>query len=166
MISIRHENPEDYEAVYRINELAFEQTGEADLVEKLRAAEPYISLVAIKDDKIVGHIFFSQVTLEDKEINALGLAPMAVLPEFQKQGVGSELVKRGLQECKTQGFETVVVLGHPEYYPRFGFVPAKTRGVWCEYPVPDEVFMVLELKTGALEKHSGVFKYRPEFAEV
>lgn len=166
MITIRHEKLEDHEAVYRVNALAFQQPGEANLVKKLRGNKPYISLVAIKDKQIIGHIFFSPVTLEDKEFNALGLAPMAVLPEFQNQGIGSKLVRHGLEECKNQGFETVVVLGHPEYYPRFGFVPAKTKGITCEYPVPDEVFMILELKPGILNERSGIIKYRPEFAEV
>ena len=127
-----------------------------------------ISLVAVKDGKIIGHIFFSEVTLEpeNKNLKAIGLAPMAVLPAFQNQGIGSKLVKQGLETCKNKGYEAVVVLGHPEYYPRFGFTTAKEKGFDCEYPVPDEVFMILELKPDALNGKTGTVKYRPEFADV
>lgn len=168
MINIRNEKAEDYADVYQINELAFENKGEANLVKRLRNVEPYISLVAVKDGKIIGHIFFSEVTLEpeNKNLKAIGLAPMAVLPTFQNQGIGSKLVKQGLEACKNKGFEAVVVLGHPEYYPRFGFTMAKEKGFDCEYPVPDEVFMILELKPDALNGKTGTVKYRPEFADV
>ena len=91
---------------------------------------------------------------------------MAVLPEFQNRAVGSELARRGLEACRSIGHDVVVVLGHPEYYPRFGFVPAKQLGLTCEYPVPDEVFMVVELREGALGGLKGVVKYRPEFSNV
>ena len=168
MINIRNEKAEDYADVYQINELAFGNKGEANLVKRLRNVEPYISLVAVKDGKIIGHIFFSEVTLEpeNKNLKAIGLAPMAVLPTFQNQGIGSKLVKQGLEACKNKGFEAVVVLGHPEYYPRFGFTTAKEKGFDCEYPVPDEVFMILELKPDALNGKTGTVKYRPEFADV
>lgn len=168
MITIRNEKTEDFANVYQVNELAFECKDEANLVERLRAVEPHISLVAVKDGKVVGHIFFSEVSLEPENENfkAIGLAPMAVLPEFQDQGIGSQLVKKGLVECKNQGYEAVVVLGHPEYYPRFGFSTAKEKGIDCEYDVPDEAFMILELTPEALNGKSGTIKYRPEFAEV
>lgn len=168
MIEIRNEKPADYKAVYRINKLAFEQEGEADLVERLRSVEPHISLVAVKDDEIVGHIFFSPVSIEpaDEKFNSMGLAPMAVLPEFQNQSVGSALVKRGLEECKNLNFDAVFVLGHSKYYPRFGFQTAKEKGFDCEYEVPDEAFMVLELKSGALNKYNGIVKYHSEFAKM
>lgn len=165
MISIRDENPEDYAAVERVNELAFGRAGEAVLVSKLRAVEPCISLVAIENEKIVGHILFSPVSVESEgeKFEAIGLAPMAVLPEHQNQGIGTELVKYGLEACKGLGFNIIFVLGHPEYYPRFGFAPAKTKGIECEYPVPDEAFMVLELQADALHRRIGTVKYRPEF---
>lgn len=152
-----------------MNERAFGRPEEADLVDALRKrVEPHISLAAIVDERIVGHIFFSVVHVESEAhaFTALGLAPMAVLPEFQNQGVGSELVRRGLEECRRLGHEVVVVLGHPEYYPRFGFVPARRKGLSCEYPVPEEVFMVLELSEGALSGRGGVVKYSPEFGSV
>ena len=169
MITIRAETADDIPVVRRINELAFGQPNEAALVDMLRAAaHPYISLVAAKDKQVVGHIFFSTVTFEAEDSAAssiLGLAPMAVLPEYQKQGIGSQLVREGLRECQRIGCDVVVVLGHPEYYPRFGFVPASQKGLRCEYAVPDEVFMVAELKPDALSGR-GLVKYRPEFGDV
>ena len=117
---------------------------------------------------MVGHIFFSPVSIESaaSSFTAIGLAPLAVLPEFQRQGIGSLLVQHGLKECLRLGFPVVVVLGHPRYYPRFGFSPAKSKGLDCEYPVPDEVFMVAELSPGALRGRTGLVKYRPEFADA
>jgi putative acetyltransferase len=168
-LKIRAEMAEDYPAVHQLNEQAFDGPGEANLVEALRqSGEPYISLVAEEGDRIVGHIFFSPVLIESEAgaFKAIGLAPMAVLPEFQNQGIGSQLVRRGLEECRNIGHEVVVVLGHPEYYPRFGFIPASRKGLSCEYPVPDEVFMVLELREGALSGREGLVKYRPEFGSV
>lgn len=169
MLIIRAETDADYSAVHKVNERAFDRPGEADLVDALREnARPYISLVAESDGEIVGHIFFSPVLIasEVSSFNALGLAPMAVLPELQNQGIGSELVQRGLEACRSIGHYVVVVLGHSEYYPRFGFVPASQKGLSCEYPVPDEVFMVAELKEGALAGRRGMVKYRPEFNSV
>jgi putative acetyltransferase len=172
MITVRAEIVEDIPAVRQVNESAFGQPNEAALVDVLRAAaHPYISLVAEKDGQVVGHIFFSPVTIEaeneveDSASLILGLAPMAVLPEYQKQGIGSQLVREGLRECLRIGCEAVVVLGHPEYYPRFGFAPASQKGLRCEYAVPDEAFMVAELKPDALSK-PGLVRYRPEFAAV
>lgn len=168
MIAIRNEKFEDYADVYQVNELAFGRKDEANLIERLRAVEPRVSLVAVRNGKIVGHIFFSEVMLEPegKNLKAAGLAPMAVLPEFQNQGIGSKLVKHGLKACENQGFEIVVVLGHPAFYPRFGFETAKKKGITCEYPVPDEAFIILELEPGILAGKIGRIKYRPEFADV
>jgi len=168
MIEIRCETPDDYADIRRVNTLAFERDNEATLVDRLRAVQPHISLVAVEDGQVIGHIFFSPMSVEsgDGAFTALGLAPMAVLPEYQNQGTGSQLVKRGLEECRVLNYNVVFVLGHPHYYPRFGFSPAKAKGDSCEYPVPDEVFMVVELQFDALCGRTGVVKYRPEFAEV
>ncbi|HVG33609.1 MAG TPA: N-acetyltransferase [Pyrinomonadaceae bacterium] len=169
MLITRAETEADHQAVRQVNERAFGRAGEADLVDALRRkAQPQISLVAEVDGRVVGHIFFSPVLIESEasKFTALGLAPMAVLPEFQNQSIGSELVRRGLEACRSIGHDVVVVLGHPSYYPRFGFVTAKQKGLTCEYNVPDEAFMVAELKEGALAGRRGVVKYRPEFNDV
>ena len=166
MIAVRAEEIQDRDAVHRINELAFGQPDEANLVDALRSkASPFISLVAIVDEQIAGHIFFSPVTIESGEggFEAMGLAPMAVLPEYQNQGIGSQLVREGLKECGRIGHDIVVVLGHPEFYPRFGFAPASLKGLRSEYDVRDEVFMVAELSEGALGGRRGLVKYHPEF---
>jgi len=170
MIIIREERPEDVVGIRQVNEQAFGSPVEANLVDLLRTrGKVSLSLVATQNDRIVGHILFSLVRVESEGgvfDAALGLAPMAVLPGLQKQGIGSQLVKRGLEHCRKSGYECVVVLGHAEYYPRFGFVPASRYGLTCEYDVPDEVFMALELREGALQGRAGVARYQPEFKEV
>jgi putative acetyltransferase len=170
---IRRERPEDFDQVRRVNVEAFGQESEADLVDRLReGGGAVVSLVAVQDGQVVGHILFSPVAFElregdgDRLPRMAGLAPMAVLPGLQRQGVGSGLIEHGLAACRREGFDAVVVLGHPEYYPRFGFTPAARKGLASEYPVPDEVFMVLELRPGALDGWSGLVKYRPEFSLV
>lgn len=169
MIVIRAETIEDHDAVRRVNELAFAQREEADLVDALRDnARPYISLVALVGEQIAGHIFFSPVSIESAEdaFTAMGLAPMSVLPEHQNQGIGSRLVTEGLKECQRLGHEIVVVLGHPNFYPRFGFVRASSKGIRSEYDVRDEVFLVAELRSGALGGREGLVKYHLEFSKV
>src|SRR5262249_30750660 len=136
VIGVRFESEDDYPGVRRVNELAFDRIDEADLVEALRqAANPQISLVAALDDQIVGHIFFSPVSVEsrDSAFEALGLAPMAVLPEYQRGGIGSRLIREGLEASQRLGHALVFVVGHSEYYPRFGFKPARQLGFSCEF---------------------------------
>ncbi len=129
---------------------------------------PFVSLVAIGDGQVVGHIFFSPISIEEggPAPAAKGLAPMAVSPEWQRQGVGSLLVREGLEVCRTGGCDVVVVVGHPGYYPPFGFVPAGQKGLSCEYDVPDDVFMVAELRLGALSGVRGMVKYHEAFGGV
>lgn len=169
MVVIRPETAEDSRAVRLVNEQAFARPNEADLVAALRTnAAPIISLVAEGDGRVVGHIFFSPVQVEaaDGVFEAMGLGPMAVLPTYQGQGIGSALVRAGLAACRDAGHEVVVVLGHPGFYPRFGFTPARPKGITSEYNVPDDVFMVAELRAGALAGRGGRVKYRPEFNSV
>ena len=169
MSIIRLETPEDIESIHCVNEQAFGQENESKLIEKLRNRGVLtISLVAIQDGEIVGHIAFSPVVLESEcsSFEAIVLAPMAVLPTYQRKGIGSQMVRAGLEECYRLGHEIVVVLGHPDYYPRFGFVPARPKGIDCEFEAPDEAWMVLELQEGALAGRSGTVKFQPEFREA
>lgn len=165
MASIRSETPKDVDSIRYVNEQAFGRTEEAAIVDKLRDRNVLtISLVATEENGVVGHIAFSPVVVESQcsSFEAVALAPIAVLPAHQRKGIGSQLVKAGLEECHRLGHDIVVVLGHPNYYPRFGFVPAKQRGIDCEFEVPDEAWMVLELREGALAGRSGTVKYQPE----
>jgi|SRR5688572_29422791 len=166
-VAIRLEAPRDGDGVRETNELAFGAPLEARLVDALRGCDGYLSLVATLDERVVGHILFTPVSLEppvDRRIT--GLAPMAVRPEHQRSGIGGQLIRAGLEECRRNGYEAVVVLGHPEYYPRFGFVPAHTFGLTCEFPSPPEAFMAIELEDRALSGFVGVVRYLPQFAEV
>jgi len=168
MVSIRPETPKDVDSIRYVNDQAFGQIGEGAIVDKLRNRNALtISLVATRGDKVVGHIAFSPVVIESQcsSFEAVALAPMAVLPADQRKGIGSQLVRSGLEECRRLGHEVVVVLGHPDYYPRFGFVRGKQRGIDCEFEVPDEAWMVLELKEGILRGKSGTVKFQPEFQE-
>lgn len=164
---IRPERAEDVAAVRRVNEAAFDQPGEADLVDRLRERVPsYLALVAVLDGEVVGHIAFTPVTLDPARprLDVRGLAPMAVLPRYQRAGIGTALVHAGLDACRRDGADGVVVLGHPDYYPRFGFGPAVVFGLASEYEVPPEAFMVQALKPGALDGVEGIVRYHAVFA--
>jgi putative acetyltransferase len=165
-MDIRIEKLEDVEAVRQVHIAAFDRETEANLVDRLRGIPSTFSFVAVQSDRIVGHIFFSPVIVEGACLKKkiLGLAPVAVLPEYQRQGIGSLLIRESLTECARSGFQAVVVLGHPDFYPRFGFIPASRKSLKCEYDVPDEVFMVLELESESLQNCSGTVKYRSEFS--
>jgi putative acetyltransferase len=164
-MQIRSEQAEDIAAIHAVNRAAFDTRTEADLVDALRAqAAPIVSLVAEDANAIVGHIFFSPVTLSSHpDLILMGLAPMAVLPAQQRRGIGSALVRAGLGRCSALGCAAVVVLGHRAYYPRFGFAPASRFGIACEYDVPDDVFMALELEPGSLRGKPGTIRYHPVF---
>jgi putative acetyltransferase len=169
MLIIREETEADREAVRSVNESAFGRPEEANLVDALReSANACVSLVAEEGGRVVGHILFSPVVVESCEgaWGALGLGPMAVLPEYQGRGVGSELARSGLSECRRLGHEIVFVLGHARFYPRFGFTQARAKGIECEFNAPDENFMVVELWPGALAGRGGRVRYSPEFRSV
>src|SRR5229473_3960586 len=165
-MTIRPERPEDASRVRHVNELAFGQSAEADLVQRLQqACTDSLSLVA-EDDAVVGHILFTPVVVESagRRVVGMGLAPMAVLPDRQRQGIGSQLVRRGLAILHEGRCPFVVVVGHPEYYPRFGFEPASMRGLASQWEgMPDAAFMVLVLDAHAMAGVSGVAMYREEF---
>lgn len=169
MIVIRPEQPEDITVIHHVVHQAFGQPAEANLVDALRRnGKAKISLVAEDNGRVIGHILFSPVTIETANglIEGIGLAPLAVSPERQNEGIGSRLSEEGLTRCREGGYPFVIVLGHPDYYPRFGFVPASRFGVKSEYDVRDEVFMAMELQEGSLADSAGVAKYQPEFNEV
>jgi putative acetyltransferase len=168
MLIIRSEQPQDVAGIRHVHSTAFDSTVETDIVDALRQqAQPFVSLIAVEGDDIIGHIAFSPVTLvSHPDVPIAGLAPMAVRPSRQRGGIGSSLVRAGLDECARLGFVAVVVLGHAEYYPRFGFVPASTLGLSSEFDVPDDVFMALELQRGTLGPRRGVIRYHPAFGAV
>ena len=166
--SIRQESQGDHAAVYDLIYRAFKQEDEAKLVNALRedaAFVPELSLVATDSDRIVGHILFTKINIKsDKtQCESLALAPVSVLPAHQGAGIGGALIRRGLEEALTLGFKSVILLGHAEYYPRFGFEPAQRWGIKAPFDVPPEVFMAIELEAGALENCSGTVQYSAPF---
>lgn len=174
-VEIRREQPDDEAAIREVTSLAFESSefghnGEAGLVDKLRTeGAASISLVAECDDRIVGHIHFSPALIEwsSRRCEGLGLAPLSVLPEFQRKGIGSRLITDGLAAAAESSSEFVIALGHPEYYPRFGFAPASDSNVSCELEgVPDEAFMIRWFKQPSSCDGPGIAKYHPVFATL
>jgi putative acetyltransferase len=162
---IRPETPEDRFAIRRVNRLAFGRDDEARLVDELRdAGYARASLVAQKARHIVGHILFSQLPIMTSGgiVEALSLAPLAVVPFHQRMGIGSLLVTEGLRACSEAGHRIVIVLGHPQYYPRFGFSPKLAERL--KAPYSGESFMALELVPCALDGVEGEVKYPPPFA--
>ena len=168
-MKIRAEQIRDIDIIREINDLAFKSDAEGKLIDRLRGENiDLISLVAEENDKVLGHILFSPASILDKgkSIEIMGLAPMAVLPTHQRKGIGSALIKEGLNRCIKIGYGAIIVLGHPEYYPKFGFVPSTKYNISCEYNVPEEVFMILELRKDFLKGISGIAKYHPVFNEM
>jgi len=165
---IRPEAKEDFSTIRQLIREAFDTDAEANLVDALRKSNAeIISLVAEYRDTVVGHIFFSKVAIDGEcpDIKICGLAPMAVLPEYQRQGIGSQLVNRGDEACRKAGFSAVIVLGHAQFYPRFGFEPSVNYKIKSEFDVPDEVFMIKELQRGTLVNCSGTIKYHDAFKQ-
>jgi len=170
-IITRKESREDLARIKKINDRAFEQEDESRLVNKLRKKDqfiPELSLVAETDEMVVGHIFFYPVKIisADQKHTTLSLGPMSVLPEHQKKGIGGKLINEGLSRAKDFGFRSVIVVGHPEYYPKFGFTKASKWSIKVPFKVPDEVFMALEIAEGELQDKSGIIAYPAEFMEV
>lgn len=167
MITTRLEKPEDIAGIHVVNLKAFGQSVEADLVDQLRqAGAGALSLVAEEAGRIVGHILFTpaKIVAENLSIEGLGLAPMAVFPEFQRKGIGSRLIRHGLALIDKQSYRFVIVLGHPAYYPRFGFERVSRYRIACQWPdVPDEAFMILLFDKAVLRGVSAEARYREEF---
>jgi len=165
LIEITEERPGDVVAIRDLNQRAFEQDQEANIVDALRSnGGALLSMVATVNGLVVGHIMYSPASVGSLRGAALG--PMAVLPELQRQGIGSKLVEAGNRQIEAGGCPFIIVVGHPGFYPRFGFKPARNRGITCEWNVPDDVFMMMVLDEGELQGVSGVAKYRDQFSRV
>jgi putative acetyltransferase len=167
-VEIRPEAQEDWAAVEAVTCAAFRQDAEATLVAKLRSCPDVLSLVAIAEGAVVGHVMFSPVTLPGVDAAPVirGLAPVAVLPELQCHGIGTRLIAAGLDELRRKGIEVVVVLGHSTYYPRFGFRPGSAVGVRCKWGEDTDSFQVLELVPGAAGRCRGMVEYLPVFDDI
>jgi predicted N-acetyltransferase YhbS len=171
-VEIREEVVSGFPDVYDLNKASFGQESEPKLVELLRKSNafiPELSLVATMNNKIVGHILFTKIKIKDdsgKEFESLALAPMAVRPELQKQGIGGKLILYGLNKATELGYKSVLVLGHEHYYPKFGFVPTERWKIKAPFDVPTNVFMGIELVENGLADVSGGVQYPKEFGLV
>lgn len=164
MIEIREERPDDIAAIRDVNKRAFNQDQEGNIIDALRSnGAALLSLVATLNGRVAGHIMYSPITVGDK-LTGAALGPMAVLPEHQREGIGSKLVEAGNLKLKDADYPFIIVLGHADFYPRFGFQPASTFGITCEWEVPADVFMVLVLDQAKMQGVSGLAKYRHEFS--
>ena len=169
-VYIRPETENDQDAIRDVNEQAFGRPLEAGVVEKVRQSAnfvPELSLVAEREGQIIGHAMFSELTIEgeSRAWTVLALGPIAVRPEFQKQGVGGQMIRAGFERAASLGYGVVVLVGHPTYYPRFGFVPASQFGLQCSIPVPDAVFMAYLLRPDGLDGIQGTVVFPPAFDE-
>jgi len=170
-IIIRPEQEKDYLTIKKVNNLAFGQENEGNLVEKLRKNQEYVpelSLVAEVENEVVGHILFYpiQIVAKDASFPSLALAPLAVLPDYQHKGIGKQLVKTGLTQAKQLGYPSVIVLGNPNYYPQFGFKRASEWNIRCPFEVPDTSFFAIALEKDGLAEVHGTVAYPKEFYEV
>jgi putative acetyltransferase len=165
--AIRAERAEDGDAIRAILLAAFGGEAEARLVDRLNASgKVACSLVAEEAGHVLGHVLFSRIEVGHAGLPALALAPLAVMPAFQRLGIGSALVSAGLQQLRQGGHSRVVVLGDPAYYPRFGFLPASRFGMTCSFPAPPEAFMVIALTRDAFRDASGAATYGHEFDDL
>lgn len=171
-ILIRTETTADHSVVSQLHALAFGQENEGKLVDLLRQDDsfvPELSIVAVLNEEVIGHILFSKIEIvgsAGQKTGSLALAPMGVLPKYQKSGIGGKLIRAGLEMAKELGFQSVIVLGHKDYYPRFGFEPAEKWAIGTHYEVPSEYFMGLELFPGALSDVRGVVEYSAPFSKI
>jgi len=170
-ISIRQESPRGHSAIKAINDLAFKQVNEGLLIEKLRGTPDFIpglSLVAEFEQGVIGHILFYPVKIADhgKKFITLALGPMCVHPDHQRKGVGTKLVHEGLKRAKGLGYRSVIVVEHPEYYPRFGFKEASRFEIRAPFEVPDNAFCAIELVRGELKNKSGVVEYPQPYLDA
>lgn len=171
-VKIKPETVKDHQAVFELNHRAFGGVNEANLVERLRKNKNYIpelSLVATADNNIAGHILFTRISIvnDNKEqFESLALAPMAVHPDFQYSGIGGQLITKGLTKARELSFKSVIVLGHENYYPKFGFKPASEWNIFTAYDVPTNYFMALELIENGLKGVSGTVLYPEEFSSI
>lgn len=171
-LKIRQEDRGDFEEVYELISLAFGRINEARLVASLRknnAFIPNLSLVAVIDNKVAGYVLFTRIKIKSdsgNENESLALAPLAVRPGFQKQRIGAQLIMEGLCAAREFGYKSVIVLGHKDYYPRFGFLPADRWGIKSPYNVPANVFMGIELIKDGLKDVTGTVMYPEEFKEL
>ncbi|MDI6402372.1 N-acetyltransferase [Balneolaceae bacterium ANBcel3] len=167
---IREEEKRDFDAIISLNDAAFGQPQEGIVIDKVRNSDSEVlSLVAEMDNTIVGHIFYSTVVIEcqNETVYGMGLAPMSVLPEYQKQGIGKKLVHESLKILKNKGVPFIIVLGHEDYYPKFGFETASKYGIKCQWEgVPDEAFMIMIFNSDRMSTIHGVAKYRDEWNEA
>ncbi|QWH38418.1 N-acetyltransferase [Bacillus mycoides] len=174
MIKIRQEQQNDYSKTEEVVKEAFlneefSDKKEHELVKRIRECDafvPALSIVAV-DEEIVGHIMLSKITIEQDgtSVESLALAPVSVAPGHQKKGIGGKLIVAALEKAKELGYGSVVVLGHPEYYPKFGFKKASDWNIKAPFEVPDEVFMVMELRENDLQGVEGVVQYSSAFSE-
>lgn len=168
---IRAELPDDAPAIFELHLQAFAQDGESRLVDALREdgnINPELSLVAVHGDRIIGHILFCPIAIVSGTVEtaALALAPLGVHQDYQCMGIGAALIEEGLEEARRLGHRIVIVVGHPGYYPRFGFTAASDAQITAPFPCPDEAFMALPLKPGALDGIGGMVRYPVAFDTV
>lgn len=168
---VRGEKVTDHDTVYNINKLAFGSEIEPKLIAALRKSKSFVrglSLVAVKEEKVLGHALLTRAFIVNRgrRFKCLVLGPMAVLPEYQKQGIGKKLMEEGFERAKELGFTAIAVLGHETYYPKFGFIPASQKNIKTSFKVPDENFMIVELVPNALKGISGMVEYPKEFLRI
>ena len=168
MITLRKEEAKDFQNIAMVNDVAFGRKAESKLIDTLRNTKEFIpdlSAIAEVDGKVIGHILFYPITINEGEKKhiSLALAPMSIIPAFHKKSIGKLLVIYGLQAAKNLGHKSVIVLGHPSYYPKFGFEPASKWNIKSPFPAPDEAFLAIELEKGSLEKISGTVIYPKAF---